>query len=229
MLVQVINGKVATMRKWMFWLLPIFGLLLAGCTVESFTADTLPWISDEQILFADDFTHQTGGWRTYEDRLSFVGYIPDGFRLWVDLPDYQVWSRPGLNFKDSHIYTRVKKQDGPNDNLIGVLCRFQDDGNYYAFVISSDGYYGIIKKQAGVQTLLGLEQMGYHEAIQHGDAVYDILVICQGDQLALFVNEVKLLQVSDETFAFGDVGLIAGNRAQPGVDVRFDYFIVIKP
>lgn len=213
----------------MLWLLPLLGLLLAGCTAEFFSADTLPWISDEPILFADDFTRQTGGWRTHEDRLSFVGYTQDGFRLWVDLPDYQVWSRPGLNFKDTHTYTRVEKVAGPNDNLLGVMCRYQDEGNYYAFVISSDGYYGIIKKQAGVQSLLGFDQMGFNEAVHRGDAVNEILAICQGDQLVLFVNEVKLLQVSDATFSNGDAGLIAGNRGQPGVDVRFDYFIVIKP
>jgi len=217
------------MKKWMLCLLPLIGFLLAGCMAESLSADTLPWVSDVSILFADDFTRQTGGWRTHEDRLSFVGYTQDGFRLWVDLPNYQVWSRPGINFKDTHIYTRVQKLAGPNDNLMGVMCRYQNDGNYYAFVISSDGYYGIIKKQANVQSLLGAEQMGFNEAIHHDNAVNEILAICQEDQLLLFVNEVKLLQVSDTTFSHGDVGMIAGNRDQPGVDIRFDYFIVIKP
>ena len=77
--------------------------------------------------------------------------------------------------------------------------------------------------------MLGFDQMGFNGAVHRGDAVNDILAICQGDQLMLFVNEVKLMQVSDTTFSYGDVGLIAGNRGQPGVDVRFDYFIVIKP
>jgi hypothetical protein len=217
------------MKKWILWLLPFMVLLLAGCTAELLSADTLPWVSDESILFADDFTHPTGGWLTHEDRLSFVGYAQNGFRLWVDLPNYQVWSRPGLNFKDSHTYTRAQKLAGPNDNLMGVMCRYQNEGNYYAFVISSDGYYGIIKKQANVQSLLGSEQMGFNEAIHRGNAVNEILAVCQGDQLVLFVNEVKLLQVSDTTFAHGDAGLISGNREQPGVDILFDYFIVIKP
>lgn len=217
------------MKKLLLWFLPCLALLLAGCMAESLTADTLPWVSDEPILFADDFSQQTGGWRTHEDRLSYIGYTQDGFRLWVDLPNYQVWSVPGLNFKDTHTYTRASQLAGPNDNLLGLLCRYQDEGNYYAFVISSDGYYGIIKKQAGVQSLLGLNQMGFDEAIQRGGADNEILAICQGDQLALFVNGINLLQVNDVTFTYGDVGLIAGNRAQPGVDVLFDYFIVMKP
>lgn len=213
----------------MFWLLPCIALLLTGCTAENLAADTLPWVSDTPILFADDFSRQTGGWQTHQDRLSYIGYEQDGFRLWVDVPNYQVWSVPGLNFVNTHIYTRARQLAGPSDNLWGVLCRYQDGDNYYALVISSDGYYGIMKKQAGVPSLLGLDQMGFSEAIHRGGEANEILAICEGDQLALFVNEVRLLLVNDDTFTHGDVGLIAGNLAQPGVDILFEHFIVVKP
>ncbi|MFU8826147.1 MAG: hypothetical protein ACNA70_01505 [Brevefilum sp.] len=213
----------------MFWLLSCIALMLAGCTAENMAADRLPWVSDAPILFADDFSRQTGGWRTHQDRLSYIGYEQDGFRLWVDVPNFQVWSVPGLNFANTHIYTRARQVAGPGDNLWGVLCRYQDAENYYGLVISSDGYYGIIKKQAGVSHLLGLDQMGFSEAIQRGGQANEILAICEGDQLALFVNEVGLLLVNDATFTHGDVGLIAGNLAHPGVDILFEHFIVVKP
>ena len=203
--------------------------LLTGCGVESLTADTLPWVSDVPLLFVDDFSQQTAGWKVFEDRLSYVGYSQNGFRLWVDLPNYQVWSVPGLNFRDTHTYARVRKIDGPNDNLFGLLCRYQDEGNFYALVISSDGYYGIYKKEAGIQSLIGLNEMDFDEAIHRENGVNEILAVCEGDQLALFVNDTKLLQVTDDTFSYGDVGLIAGNLSEPGVDVLFDYFIVVKP
>ena len=209
----------------------LFGclLILSGCKSKMLTADTLPWVSDEPILFSDDFSSQTGGWRTHENRLSFIGYSQGGFRLWVDLPDYQVWSVPGLNFKNVHLHTRAHKIAGPNDNLFGLICRYQNEENYYALVVSSDGYYGIIKKQAGIQNLLGMDELGYSEMINREDAANEILGICQGEQLALFVNGVQLIEVSDASFAYGDIGLLAGNRAQPGADVLFDYLIVINP
>jgi len=125
------------MKKGTLLLFACVVLLMAGCMGESMTADTLPWVSDAPILFADDFSHQSGGWQTHEDSLSYIGYAQDGFRLWLDLPNYQVWSVPGLNFKDTHIYTRVHKLAGPNDNFLGMVCRFQDEENYYAFLISS--------------------------------------------------------------------------------------------
>lgn len=204
-------------------------IALTGCSAQSLTADTLPWVSDDSILFVDDFSQKTGGWQTSEDRLSFAGYDQGGFRLWVDLPNYQVWSVPGLNFQDTRVYTMAKQVAGPDDNLFGVVCRYQDEGNFYALVISSDGYYGIFKRQAGYQSLLGLPQMGFNESIHRGDQSNEILAVCQGDQLVLFVNNTKLLQVSDSTFTHGDVGMIVGNRSQPGTDVLFNHFIVVKP
>lgn len=215
-------------RSHLVWIvLAVFAL--SGCVSEPLTADSLPWVREEPILFMDDFSQQTGGWRTRSDRLSYAGYVQNGFRLWVDLPNFQVWSVPGLIFKDIHIYTRAQKTAGPDDNYFGLICRYQDDDNFYAFVISSDGYYGIFKKQGGTQTLVGLTQMDFDEAIQRGGEPNEIMAVCQGDQLALIVNEVKLLQVTDATFTHGDVGMIAGNLSQPGADILFDYFIVINP
>jgi hypothetical protein len=216
--------------KKILYLCSIFSLfLLVGCSYKFLTADTLPWVGNNPALFVDSFNSQTGGWLTHEDRVSYVGYTQNGFRLWVDLPDYQVLSVPGLNFKDVQIFTRAQSIAGPGDNLYGPICRYQDEGNFYAFVISSDGYYGIIKKHDGIQSLLGLNQFGFSESINRGESVNDILAVCQGKQLALFVNEVELIHVEDTTFSFGDIGLMAASRSQPGADVLFDHIIVMKP
>jgi hypothetical protein len=155
--------------------------------------------------------------------------VQEGFRLWVDMPNFLIWSVPGLNFKDTRVYTKAQKTAGPDNNLYGVICRYQDQQNYYAFMISSDGYYGIYRRQAGIISRMGLTQMGFSEAILRGDQTNEILALCQGDQLVLYVNDIKLLQVTDDTFTHGDVGLVAGNLTTPGTDILFNYFIVLKP
>jgi len=207
----------------------ILALSLSGCKNESFVADKLSWVGNTPILFADDFSSPTGGWRTYEDRLSFTGYDQGGFRLSIDQPNFLIWSVPGLKFQDTHVYTRAHKLDGPDDNLFGLICRYQDNNNFYAFMISSDGYYGIYRKQAGYLSLMGSTKMGFSEVIQRGDEHNQITAVCRGDQLALIVNDASLLQVRDSTFTYGDVGMIAGNLAEPGTHILFDYFIVSKP
>jgi len=180
-------------------------------------------------MFKDGFSAQNGLWRIHEDKLSFSGYQDEQFRLWVNVPYYQFLSVPGLNFRDVSVFAQAEKQDGPENNLFGLLCRFQDSQNYYAFVIGSDGYYGVYKVVDGEKTLIGQQNLDFSENIHQGNAVNDLMAICQGNQLILIVNGTRLIQVQDDALAFGDVGLIAGNFSEAGVDILFDNFIVTKP
>lgn len=207
----------------------IIPLTLTACKATRLTADTLPYLGGEKILFKDDFSSRTGGWTVHEDSLSASGYSQDGFRIWVNLPHYQFWSVPGLNFQDVILQVDATKLAGPADNLFGLLCRYQDDGNFYAFVIGSDGYYGIYKIVDGKQSLIDQVHLDFSERIYAGDASNQIQAVCQADQLALIVNETKLLQVTDKTFTHGDVGMIAGSFSIKGVEILFDNFIVINP
>jgi hypothetical protein len=117
----------------------------------------------------------------------------------------------------------------PDDNLFGLVCRYQDDQNFYALVIGSDGYYGIYKRIDGEQSLIDQVHMDFSDAIHPGVEDNVIRAVCQADQLGLIVNDMPLIQVQDDALAQGDVGLILGTFAKPGVNVLFDDFIVITP
>lgn len=216
------------MKKY-YLLVFLLSFFLSACRAEFLAADQLPWVGDAPILYKDNFSSRTGGWITHEDRLSFSGYESGGFRLWADVPNYQVWSVPKLNFRNTYVYAQATKMGGPDDNIFGVLCRYQDEANFYAFMISSDGYYGIFKNLGGVQNLVDQPYMQFSESIRRGEATNKILAVCQSDQFILFVNDTRLLQVQDASLTYGDVGLIVGNFSEPGVDILFDDFIVVRP
>ncbi|MFN2303421.1 MAG: hypothetical protein ACK2TV_06785 [Anaerolineales bacterium] len=211
------------------FVLIFIAMVLSACTSPRLAVDTLPWLGDEPILFKDSFSSKTGGWFTYADDQLFSGYAQGGFRLRSNVKNYQFWSVPGLNFKDTVIFTRAKKLSGPEDNLYGVLCRYQDDSNYYALVISSDGYYGIFKTLLGEQSLIAQESMDFSEVIHGDETPNDIQAVCQDERLSLIVNGVPLLQVQDSSLANGDIGLVVGNFLEPGVDILFDDLIVASP
>ncbi len=215
--------------KILFVLVLVLVLFLSACQDTAFTADTMPWVGDEPVLFKDDFSDTLGNWTIHSDSLSFAGYEQSGFRLWADVPNYQFWSVPGLNFVDTLVHTRALKLNGPDDNMFGILCRYQDEENYYALVIGSDGYYGVFRTLAGEQVLIAQEHMDYSDAIHQGNETNEIQAVCQGEQLALIVNGTSLVQVQDDVLTHGDVGLIVGNFTEAGVDVLFDDFIVVKP
>ena len=217
------------MKRIRILIIFVLAVFLSACKETAFTADTMPWVGDEPVLFKDDFSDTLGNWKTHSDSLSFAGYDQSGFRIWADVPNYQFWSVPNLNFADTLIYVRALKLSGPDDNMFGVLCRYQDEENFYALVIGSDGYYGIFKTIGGEQVLIDQEHMDYSDAIHRGGENNQIQAICQGDQLALFVNDTDLLQVQDDSLTHGDVGLIIGTFSEKGVEILFDDFIVVKP
>lgn len=204
-------------------------LVLTACQSIPLTADTLPWVSDEPVLFQDNFAWQSGGWSTHDNVASFAGYDQSGFRMRTDLPNYQFWSVPGLHFRDTLLSVRTRNLGSSDDNLFGLICRYQDADNFNAFLISSDGYFGFMKRQDGVQSLIGQDQFIYSEAILQGQEHNDLQAICQGEYFAMVVNGARLLQVQDDSFPSGDVGLIIGNLSDGEVDILFDDFIVIKP
>lgn len=218
---------VEHMKKIVTFLLVVF--LLSACRSELLAADQLPWVGDGQVLFKDDFSTRTGGWITQDNRLNFSGYDAGGFRLWTDIPNYQVWSVPGLNFKDALIFTRTTKLGGPDNNIFGLLCRYQDDDNFYAFMISSDGYYGIFRNLEGRQSLIDQPFMQFSEVIHRGEEINRIVGVCQSNQLQLIVNDLVLITVQDDALTYGDVGLIAGSFSDPGVDILFNEFFVLQP
>ena len=204
-------------------------LLLSSCYLKSLSADNIPWGEDDPILFKDDFSGEKGGWVTSEDSRSFSGYALGGFQFRSDIPNFQFWSVPGLNFTDAHIYARARKISGPNDNLFGLICRYQDPLNFYALIIGSDGYYGILKVFQGSQTLIDQKHLDFSESINRGNADNEIHALCEGENLVLIVNDTRLLHVQDSSLSYGDVGLIVGNFSETGVNVLFDNFIVLRP
>jgi hypothetical protein len=74
-----------------------------------------------------------------------------------------------------------------------------------------------------------MSEMLPSDAIQTGSGMNHLRADCIGDQLFFYVNGRLLTQVSDSEFPSGDVGILAGTFNEPGVDIVFDNFVVVKP
>jgi hypothetical protein len=147
----------------------------------------------------------------------------------INEPNSSYWATPGLNIDDSVVDVDATKVTGPDDNLFGLICRFRDEQNYYGFLVSSDGYYGIMKVQDGRQEILGQPEMQVTNLVQKAEKVNHLRADCVGDKLSLYLNWTKLTEVTDSTFSTGDVGILGMTRESIGTDIRFDNFIVIAP
>lgn len=182
------------------------------------------------VLFQDEFSDPASGWRQPAERAGGeLDYAFDTFHIAVNEPQTMLWSGPGLRFKDVRIEVDALKAAGPEDDDFGVVCRAQDLENFYFLVISGDGYYGIGKVVEGSQTLIDMPALLPSEEVQRGILRNHLRADCIGETLSFYVNGVLLKTVQDDSFASGDVGLIAGTFAEAGTEVYFDNFTVLQP
>ena len=200
-----------------------------ACQFSSpFVSTPTPVAQTGDTLFYDDFTNPATGWERFTSAEGTMDYDGSGYRFLVNALQANFWSTPGKSFKDVRVEVDVAKLSGPDENRIGLLCRFVEN-NYYFFMVSSDGYYTIGKYIGGNVIQLGQSEMQYNESIHTGLAVNHLRADCRGNTLIFYVNGTPVAKAEDSDLAEGDVGLLAGTFAQPGVDVIFDNFVVLQP
>ncbi len=208
----------------------LLALFVSACAAPAQPQPTLQGVSEPSgtLLFQDDFSSPVTGFDHYMAAEGIMDYDAGGYRILVNAPNINFWATPRKNFADTRIEVDLGKLAGPDENRIGLLCRYNNN-NYYFFLITSDGYYGVGIYFDGQAILLGQNEMQFSEAIKRGLAVNHLRADCAGTTLAFYVNGVQLTTVQNDVLKSGDVGLVAGTFAQPGVDVVFDNFVVMKP
>ena len=156
-----------------------------------------------------------------------MDYFEGGYRILVRRPSLNFWSTPEKDYKDVRIEVDLLKLAGPDENRMGIMCRYQV-GNYYFFIISNDGYYAIGKFIGGETTLLGQSEMQPNTLIQ-ANMINHLRADCVGNTLTFYVNFNEIATVQDSDLASGDIGVLAGSFSEPGVDVSFDHFVAMQP
>ena len=205
------------------------------------------------ILFSDNFSDKNSGWDQYSDTGGITDYENGIYRIYVSEPNYDYWANPGKSFTDVRVEVDTIQAGGPDDNDIGVICRYSsvddfylvnianvnfsrenkivanDRNHFYFFLISSDGYYAIGKSVGDVVVYIGQDTMLPSDDINILLHTNHLRVDCVGSELSLYVNGILLTSVTDNDFASGDVGLMAGTYDTPGTDIHFDNFVVYDP
>jgi hypothetical protein len=199
---------------------PFFGL---------FTSQTSQPSAVQSALFEDDFSNTNSGWDRQRSSDGITDYDNDHYLIWIDQPNFDFFANPSKSFTDVRVEVEAYRESGDADNDYGVICRFQGKNDFYAGLISSDGYYGIFKIKGGEYSILGMDVMAKSPAIKSNSEINLIRLDCKGSNLTLYVNGIQLDMRQDADFAAGDVGLLAGTYKNPGLKVIFDNFLVMQP
>jgi hypothetical protein len=204
-------------------------ILLTGCQASSLTSNLFDTPSGA-VLFQDDFADPSSGWENLtNDQFGTLDYFDGYYRIQVLGEQQLLWAGPSMNFTDVHLEADMIKVIGSTNDIFGLVCRAIDRENFYFFVISSDGYYGIGKMFAGVQSMIDTRGMLPSEVISQGLTVNHLSAGCIGDDLEFSVNGQLLARVKDFDLTNGDVGLLAGNFDTTENVVLFDNFSVTNP
>ncbi len=205
--------------------LSAFCLLLVACAPAPTPATPPP--PSGTVLFEDEFDVNTTGWDRFSNEGGIMDYFEGGYRILVQRPGLNFWSTPEKDYKDVRIEVDLLKLAGPDENRMGIMCRYQA-GNYYFFIISNDGYYAIGKFLGGETTLLGQSEMQPNTLIQ-SNMINHLRADCVENTLTFYVNFNEIATAQDGDLTSGDIGVLAGSFSQPGVDVSFDHFVVMQP
>jgi hypothetical protein len=183
------------------------------------------------IVLQDDFSDSATGWRTWDGEDSRVWY--EGERLhvliieegWMAYPTYV--PEAGDMFADMYIEADAALVEIPEQGGdYGLVARRPQDGDYYQFVISDDGFFKIRKHTGEGWTVL-LDWVESDAIIQGVNGVNRLQALCWGSELLFYVNGVFLGRAEDDAFASGRIGVSTGSfEGGPGVHAVFDNVVV---
>lgn len=193
----------------------------AGCQSDSTSSD---------VLFSDDFSQDRGDWEVYSDENGEVFYEGGWIHVTnqTTAPVDTMSMMTEQDFSDFILEVEVKLIDGTDDNWQGVICRYQDGGNYYVLNISADGYYYISR-------FLEYEQLALAEATpssyinQGWDVINTMRIECIGNSLTLKVNGYTVASVIDNSLSSGQVGLLVTSLAGSFSEIGFDNLVITEP
>ena len=178
--------------------------------------------------FSDDFSDPSSGWANTQA----ADHKATGIALYDGAGGYQMTplddttygvirapkQAPGGDVRVSasvFLYTGVGKGTG------GVVCRHQDNDNFYAFMVSGGHSYAILKVKGGSAEQLAT---GTFEGAMPNVADVAISASCKGDTLVLSLDGEEVARATDADLGNGAAGLIVMGERTAGTSAVFDNF-----
>ncbi len=184
------------------------------------------------VLFSDQFVSgQMGPWVLEGDALGRSSVINEQLVLDLNAPNImQFVTLPEPTFQDFVLEVEARPLAGDAANSYGVLFRMQDTGRFYRFELTGNGTYMFERHNADGTWTRFVDDWTAHPAIQSGSNVTNrIRIEAIGPSLAAYVNDTLVQQVTDPTYAAGQIALDAGAFGDPVMQVAFDNVVVRQP
>jgi hypothetical protein len=176
-----------------------------------------------QLLF-DDFSVPAKGFARGDCKTDGVFY-GDHLLCIVAVQDQWFWSKH-VGEQKVAISVDALLPPGPAGSEIGVICRYQDQNNYTAFLVNGQGQYSVEQDYQG--TLKPLKEWTTSPALKPG-MTHHLQANCT-DTLSFGSDGTTLLSdVADPHPVSGEVALMAAMRTSGSTTATFSKLLVMRP
>jgi hypothetical protein len=213
--------------------IPELPMTRASCLLPALLlACALPAAAAEQRVFRDDFSDRASGWvdtQVADHRAKGIALYDGtgGYQMTpVDDATYGVMLAPRqASGPDVRIDAALFLYTGVGQGTGGVVCRHQDNDNFYAFMVSGSHGAGILKVKDGHATTLA--RAGFEGAMPN---IADVRIgaRCDGASLQLLLDGEVIAEATDDDLAAGGAGLVVMGERMAGTSAVFDDFALYQ-
>lgn len=204
------------------------------------------------LLYVASFDDTQDDWQIYSGRLdaSVDGGV---LRIENGQSDSYAFSVAKQHYADLDLRVRAVGAAGPLNNGYGVVFRYKNPQNFYAFLVSSDGYYSVVRALDGDQRWLS-NWIDSPLVNQDIGAENRLRVVAVGNQFRFWINDMAaqvcvpddpaaestyvagmcregaMLDVlQDSSHASGQIGVVTLTFGEPDVVATFDDVVIYSP
>lgn len=201
-------------------------------TRASARATATPAANPAGFLFQDDFARDNGDWDLLDGDNAQIDYGPNGGLVFdINTTSWRAWAPlRERTFSEVVVSTVARNTGSALDPVMGIICNYQDNDNYYFAGVTPDGYYGIFKYEGGQTRSLVNDNREYEfsDSVPLNASAYTVVVTCAGGAVMLMVNDNLIGMGFDfeSPLTEGQVGLYSATFADQPSQVTFDSFAV---
>lgn len=207
-------------------------VLVGGACSSSGAADAsaLPKPDAPSIGLALDANVMSPSDLSTFDDTNGHGAVPAGGRYQVGVRGAQsvVTSTLEPTFPVDQVVSATFDTTGsPSDAGFGVVCRMQDDDDYYRLGISNDGEFAIQRVKGGTTTVLtGGGKWAPGPGLRKTPGLFTVRAECIGTTLTLFESNRLVASVKDPELSGGKVGVFVETFYKPKAVVQVNSLAV---
>jgi len=160
--------------------------------------------------------------------------VDDGYLVWDFDSEYLYYYLfySAYEYEDVRLDVRADNR-GRNNNSVSLVCRYDPDVGWYEFNITNGGLYDIIYAEVTSKGEISYNTItnGGSNAIRQGKDVNEYAIVCEGNELSLFINgdEVNTIVERKYDLRKGQVGISVSSFNVLPIQIDMDWVKISEP